>query len=432
MSDLTVAGLPVLRGDVLLPRVGAWSADLILDADEAPSGVVALESVAGARLVGFVERANATEGRVEVRLRGGRGQLTRELAPVAYRPVGGVRVRTILEDLARESGEELSPNIATEITETFLPAWSRERGTTARALRAIAAALSCSWRFDPDGRFILVRESWPEVDPEGVTLLRSDPINDAAELGLDVLPAGLLPGVSWQGRRVSSMEVFALDGGALRARLLFELDDQPIARDRCAQKYNVQRVEEIEASVYLGTYLARVVAQSTDLATVDVELEPDVAPEKKKIAGLVRVPLYGSVPGEVIELRLTEAAPYFCVVGFLNGDRAKPFVVGWLASPNNNAAKPAKKLRLRGELIELGEVASRKVARDTDPTGNGTIVFASIPGAPPANPKLQIVYTPPGGAPQTVVLDMPGGVSGGGTLTITGTITDGSPYVKTD
>lgn len=434
MSDLTVAGLPVLRGDVLLPRVGAWSADLVLDADEAPSGVVALESTAGFRLVGFVERANTTEGRVEVRLRGGRGQLARELQPVAYRPVGGVRVRTILEDLARDSGEVLSPDTAPSITEHFLSAWSRERGSTARALRALAAALSCSWRFDPEGRVILVRESWPEVDPEGVTLMRSDPINDAAELGLDVLPAGLLPGVAWQGRRVSSMEVFALDGGALRARLLFELDDQPIARDRCAQKYNVQRVEEIEASVYLGTYLARVVAQSTDLATVDVELEPDVAPERKKIAGLVRVPLYGSVPGMVLNVNPqgVSAREYFCVVGFLNGDRSKPFVVGWLGSNDSNASHASRKTRIRGDSIELGQGNARKIARDNDPTGSGTIALTSIPGAPSVNPKLQIVYTPPTGAPQTVTLDMPGGVSGSGTLTISGTITDGSPFVKTD
>ncbi|MBL8684425.1 MAG: hypothetical protein JNK05_34950 [Myxococcales bacterium] len=433
MSDLTVGGVPVLRGDFLLPRVGAWTADLSLDGTDAPSGVVAVESSAGFRALGFVERVSVTEGRVDLRIRGGQGQLGRELAPVAYRPVGGVRVRTILEDLARDSGEVLSPDTAREITDTFLPAWSRERGTTARALRAIAAALGCSWRFDPEGRFILVRESWPEVDPDGVTLLRSDPINDAAELGLDAMPAALVPGVTWQGRRVSSIEAFALDGGALRMRLLFEREDQPIARDRIALKYNVQRVEEIEASVYLGTYLARVVAQSTDLATVDVELEPDVEPEKKKLAGLVRVPLYGSVPGMVLEIDSAPGGePQLCVVGFLNGDRAKPFVVSWLGSTNANGGKRARKSRVRGQTIELGEGGARNVARNNDPTGSGTIVFTSLPGAPPANPKLQIVYTPPSGAPQTVTLDMPGGVTGSGTLTISGTITDGSPFVKTD
>ena len=408
MSDLLVAGLPVLRGDFLLPRVGAWTADLVLDADSAPSGVVAIESAGGLRLSGFVERVNVTEGRVEVRIRAGRGQLAKELAPVAYRPVGGVRVRTLLEDLARDSGEELSPNTAPEITEAFLAAWSRERGTTARALRALAFALGCSWRFDPSGRFLLVRESWPEVDPDGVTLLRSDPINDAAELGVDAFLAELVPGVSWQGRRVSAAELFVLDGGAHRARLLFEREGDSLMRDRIATKYNIASPHEAEASVYLGTYLARVVAQSADLATVDVEIEPDVAPEKKKIAGLVRVPMYAGTPGEVIELRLDSSSQAFCVVAFLNGDRAKPFVVGWLGSAVNNSGKRSKRTRVRGEEIQLGEGGARKVARDGDPiritiaTGGLTL---PVSGGSAANV-----------AP--IVLD--------------GTITDGSPTLKTD
>ncbi|MBL8684976.1 MAG: hypothetical protein JNK05_37720 [Myxococcales bacterium] len=268
-----------------------------------------------------------------------------------------------------------------------------------------------------------------------MTLLRSDPINDAAELGLGRDARRAVVRRPWQVHRVSSsMELFVLDGGAHRARLLFEREDQPIGRDRAALEYNVQQFEEIESSVYLGTYLARVVAQSADLATVDVEIEPDVPPDKRKIAGLVRVPLYGSVPGGVIELRLDGTSEYFGVVGFLNGDRAKPFIVGWPGASASNSTKRSKRNRIRGEEIQLGEGGTRKVARNNDPTGSGTIVFSSLPapGPPPASQSLQIVYTPPGGAPQTVTLSMPGGVSGGGTLTISGTITDGSPSVKTD
>lgn len=423
MSDLTVNGLPVLSGDLLLPRVGAWSAVLALDAETAPTGSVTTESPAGFRAVGFVERGSTTAGRVEVRVRAGAGQLGRELAPVAYRPVGGVRVRTVLEDWARESGERLSTRVAAEITETFLPAWTRERGSAARAIRSLALALGCSWRFDGDGGLLLVRETWPTVDPDGVQLLREDPISDAVELAVDVPLPEFVPGVTWQGRRVSAVEAFIVGNGMHRVRLLFENGDTTEARDRVALKYNVTPREEIDAGVYARTYLARVVAQSADLSTVDVELEPDVAPEKRSMPGLVRVPLYAGIPGQVIELRLDGALQQFCIVTFLNGDRAKPIVSGWLGSPNNNAAKRAQTTRIRARFIELGEGAARKVARDTDPVGPNAAMTAwmtdvstrvsalTSTSGPVANPSSLPTITPPSSL---------------------GTITDGSPALKTD
>lgn len=407
MSDLTINGSPVLSGDLLLPRVGAWSAVLVLDAETAPTGSVTVESPAGFRAVGFVERGNITAGRVEVRVRGGAGRLGRELAPVAYRPVGGVRVRTILEDWARESGERLSTAIAPELLSTFLPAWTRERGSAARAIRALALALGCSWRFDSDGGLLLVRETWPTVDPDGVTVLREDPISDAIELGVDVPLPELVPGVTWQGRRVSSVESFIIGNGTHRVRLLFENSDTTTARDRVALKYNVTPREEIDAAVYARTYLARVVAQSTDLSTIDVELEPDVAPEKRVMPGLVRVPLYAGIPGQVIELRLDESSEYFCIVTFLNGDRAKPIVSGWLGSPNNNAGKRAQTTRIRARFIELGDTGARKVARDADPV-NPSTTFATWISAVSA---------------ATAVAAPSGAI---------GAIADGSPALKTD
>lgn len=425
MSDLTVNGVAVLRGDMLFPRVGAWSADLVLDADAAPAGAVVVESPAGLRLVGTIERSAVTEGRVEVRVRGGAGQLGRALAPVAYRPQGGVRVQTILEDWERESGEAVSTAIASEITETFLPAWARERGSAARAIRSLALALGCSWRFGPDGGLLLTREAWRDVDPDGVQLLRFDPINDAAELAVDVPVPELMPGVTWQGRKVSTVEAFIVGNGMHRVRLLFEDEFGTVARDRMAAKYNLQPRDELDSAPYSALYLARVVAQSADLATVDVELEPDVAPERRVLPGLVRVPLYGSVPGMVLELDVDPGGePHFCMVAFLNRDRAKPVITGWLGSPSDNSGKRARRTRFRANETRLGENGTRKVARDTDPVGpnaamttwmtdvSARVSALTASSGPVINPTTLPTITPPVGA--------------------IATITDGSPYVKTD
>lgn len=424
MSDLTVNGVPVLRGDLLLPRVGQWSADLVLDAETAPSGSVAIESPMGLRLVGTVERAASVEGRVEVRIQAGANGLGRQLEPVAYRPVGGVRVRTILEDWARASGETLSQSMAPELLATFVSAWVRERGSAARAIRSLALELGCSWRFDAEGGLLLVRETWPSVDPDGVQVLRDDPVNDAVELAVDVPLPELVPGVTWQGRRVSSVEAFIVGNGMHRVRLLFENDLVTVSRDRSAIKYNLAQREEIDTLPFHGVYLARVVTQSADLSTVDVELEPDVEPERRRMPGLVRVPMYAGTPGEVIELRLVDTDPYFCTVAFLNGDRMKPVITGWFGSPSNNDAKRAKRTRVRGEEIQLGEGSARKVARDTDPVGPNAGMTAWMAEV---SARLTALCATAGPVVISTALDPLEPPTGN-----IATIADGSPYVKTD
>lgn len=424
MSDLAVNGAAVLRGDLLLPRVGQWSADLVLDAEIAPSGSVVITSPAGLRLVGMAERSRAVDGRVEVRVRGGAGGLRRELAPVAYRPVGGVRVRTILEDWSRESGETLSAEIDPALLGWVLTAWTRERGSSERSIRALARALGCSWRFDPDGGLLLVRETWPTVDPDGVTVLREDPINDAIELGVDVPLPAFVPGVTWQGRRVSSVEAFIVGNGTHRVRLLFENDSTTTERDRCAIKYNLPPREEIDTLPFHGVYLARVVTQSADLSTVDVELEPDVEPERRKLPGLVRVPMYGSVPGGVVQLDLAGASQVFCLATFINGDRAKPCIVGWLGSPANNSAKRGQRVRVRAAEIQLGEGGARKVARDTDPVGPNAGMTAWMAEV---SARLTALCGTAGPVVIPTALDPLEPPTGN-----IATIADGSPYVKTD
>lgn len=426
MSDLTVSGVPVLRGDLLLPRVGQWSADLVLDAETAPSGSVAIESPMGLRLVGTVERASSVEGRAEVRIQAGANGLGRQLEPVAYRPVGGVRVRTILEDWARASGESLSQSMAPELLATFVPAWVRERGSAARAIRSLALELGCSWRFDAEGGLLLVRETWPTVDPDGVRVLRDDPVNDAVELAVDVPLAELVPGVTWQGRRVSSVEAFIVGNGMHRVRLLFENDLVTVSRDRSAIKYNLAQREEIDTLPFHGVYLARVVTQSADLSTVDVELEPDVDPAQRRMPGLVRVPLYGGTPGAVLDVNPGGVAPrtFFCVVAFLNGDRAKPFIVAWLGSDSGNHAHPARATRIRGGEIRLGDDGTRKVARDTDPVAPNAGMTAWMTEV---STRLSALCGAVGPVVIPTALDPLEPPTGN-----IATIADGSPYVKTD
>lgn len=434
MSDLTCNGVAVLKGDVLMPRFGAWSSELVLDTASIPSNPIVIESTAGLRLVGAVERGDSTEGRVELRVRGGVGNLRKVLPPVGYRISGGVRVGTILGELARDSGESISPLIDRAITETYLDAWIRERGTVAGAIRALAVELGCSWRLDANGRVLLVRESWPAVDPQGVQLLSLDPHFLGADLAVDVLTPDFVPGMTWQGRHVSGVELYLLSGGASRVRLLFEdAINETLTVDRHAMRLKHPDYYQTEKTAYDATYTGRIVAQSADLATVDVELEPDVPDERKMMPGLVRVPLYGSVPGMVLDLGVG-LEPLFCLVEFANRDRMKPFVAQWKSSPSSNSAKRANVVRVRGQELQLGEGNARGVARVDDTIGAGALVATVAPFAP-SGVSIILTYTPPGGAPQVSTINLAGPVIGavvGTPLAIAGKITSASPKVKTD
>ena len=155
--------------------------------------------------------------------------------------------------------------------------------------------------------------------------------------------------------------------------------------------------------------------------------------ERKMMPGLVRVPLYGSVPGMVLDLGVSANDPLFCLVEFANRDRMKPFVAQWKSSPRDNSAKRAAIARIRGGFIHLGEGDARGVARENDSIGAGALVATVAALAPGVS--IILTYTPPGGAPQVSTINLAGAVTGavvGTPLAIAGKITSASPYVKTD
>ena len=113
------------------------------------------------------------------------------------------------------------------------------------------------------------------------------------------------------------------------------------------------------------------------------------------------------IPGEVIELDL-EGAAQFCIVTFLNGDRMKPIVSGWLGSPNNNTVKRAVVFVFEDKRFSWARAEQRRSRAKATPFASRSHRTGSrsrVTGASASNADL---------------------------LTLDGTITDGSPTVKTD
>jgi hypothetical protein len=100
-------GLRVIDGRVAIPYVGPWTADVTLDVEKALSGSVALV-LAGLALTCAPWRPVVPYGgRTTARLVGGRGMLGKTLPAKPYRSPAGVRLSTVLADVARETGETI-------------------------------------------------------------------------------------------------------------------------------------------------------------------------------------------------------------------------------------------------------------------------------------------------------------------------------------
>jgi hypothetical protein len=159
----------------------------------------------------------------------------------------------------------------------------------------------------------------------------------------------------------------------------------------------------------LALYPARVVAQSADKLTLDLQ------PDDVRIPPCAGVPIRHGLPGVTV----TVAAGERVLLGYAGGAPAQPYAALWEAGSVTSVS-------LNG--------GTAKAARVGHATSDGTLAFqASSTGAPPVS-TLTVTYTPPGGAPQVVVIT---GLLGSATVagptsahSLAGTITEGADALR--
>lgn len=204
-----------------LPRMGAWVADVALDADVPPAGAVVLALGGGAlRLTGTVVAAGtgAVRGTARVRLVGGGGGLRKGLAAAGYvnAPLS-VPLRAALS----EGGETLAPESDAGALGTLLPRWGRVAGTCASAVALLAARAGMTWRVLPSGGVWLGPEVWRQAGGE-YEVLEEMPQQRAVVVASDA--PRVLPGQTFLGRRVNQVvhHFSAAGAGTLRCTVTFE------------------------------------------------------------------------------------------------------------------------------------------------------------------------------------------------------------------
>lgn len=195
-----LSGVAVIEARASFPRVGAWTADLRVDAGTDFGGLQLLQ-LGASSFLGSVVFSAVHRGVAHVRLVGGAGGLAKVLPGQGYL---NAPLRVPLEDLVAAAGEGLSDLADSAVLAFQLRHWARARSAAGRALWALLGRVDGAvWRFLPDGKLWVGLETWPTVAPS-IELTGYDPFSDRVSLFAE--EPGIQPGVTVLERRVDHVE----------------------------------------------------------------------------------------------------------------------------------------------------------------------------------------------------------------------------------
>lgn len=212
---ITLSGNPVLSMRLTLPERGNWvlaaEVDVPEASDDALEGAVTLTQD-DVTLSGTVIRTGLIGGVCRLEAVGGKGGLRGD---VVARSFQGLTARSILADTLGACGETQSALSTRSVLTTALPYWTRSAGRSSTALSVLADALGARWRVTHSGEVWFGLDTWPSM-AEGYDAdeLDADPSSGLVLLGPETI--ALVPGVTYQGRRVGRVEHTVGRDSALR------------------------------------------------------------------------------------------------------------------------------------------------------------------------------------------------------------------------
>lgn len=321
MSVLTANGSNVLEALGRRRRVGAWRFDLLVDDPEAISGKVTLDVNGGAMtFVGTIVRSAVFIDTDHVQIIAGNAGLNTPGTPRHY---NGTTVGGVLSDLLSDAGEALSLTADTSVLEQPLAAWTTGAVPVATLIGLLLAAGSpgAVWRSLPDGTVWVGNETWPDagIDSSLYQIFEDSAENSSMLVGCDA--PFLLPGTTFEGRKVSYVEdVVGQEGKGVTARIFFE--DEPGINDldrvrRAMFALAQQAASRTDVIDYSRKYPATVVSQAGNL----IDVQPELVNGKPLLADMADVPLWLGVPGASVN-GITGGR---VMVGWSGGDPSAPY-----------------------------------------------------------------------------------------------------------
>lgn len=302
------------------PDTGAPRADIILEAGAPPAvGSRITLTLADLAVVGTVTTSgdDITGGqgsaRPHVVLVGGYGWENGLASPPTYQNGGGVKLSTLLRDLASLANEPIE--LPTDVT--IGDHWTCPAARPGEYLRVrdvlshlFEQGLCPPWRVDPDGVTRFGVRTGGAISARA-TVLRRDLGVGLRVVGLDS-PAAFLPGNTLEGAPVRRV-VFNETAGSLTADLWSEA--------RLSFPSQVKRIasEAFPALTYgyPRTYIVAAVESDGRLSLAP----PSDAPHLRALPNVEAWAPYG--------MRLSPVVGSRVVVGFRDANPARPFVVAW-------------------------------------------------------------------------------------------------------
>lgn len=368
---ISVNGATVLDGSFTMPRIGAWTAVVQVDATEPPADRVVVASYDGAfSLVGTVLHGDTYSDTTHVRLVGGAGGMQK---PVAARGYQSIPARIVVADILSEVGETLSPTA--EGLDVILPHYARRATTADRALQQVLSLLGVSWRILGDGTVWTGTDTFREATQENAVVLDQNEGEQWIELGVDT-PA-LLPATTFEGKKVQAV-VHRIVGAGVRTRLMFGETDKQRSLWRAIV---LKSLPEIDHQAW---YPSTVVAQRPDGSV-------DVMPEASHVPPLPGVELEYPVPGMTAKV----APGARVMVHFEDGNPSKPkaslFSGGTLLQLK---LEPSLSAEINSLSVQLGGPSALPLAHAIE-----TIAMFAVLSAAQAVAAGKISGKPPGGTP---------------------------------
>lgn len=197
--QLTVNGKAVTRAMFSFPQRGCWTASVRMSAVKDLTGDVRV-TLGKQAWLGAVVSSAAHNGATELHVVGGAG-LLRECSPRFYTSCA---LKLPVSELLTEAGSRLH---ASSTVVGSLSGWVRPKARAADALTTLAP----EWRILADGSAFVGADTWRTVKPKtaDIQVVGGDPV--ARRIDVAMIEPVVLPGVSWNGRRVTRVDLEVTD-----------------------------------------------------------------------------------------------------------------------------------------------------------------------------------------------------------------------------
>lgn len=391
MALVTANNISVISGIISMPLSGIWSADLVIDKNDASNfeeGTKITISSQGTNFVGTVVKGRSGDflEAVHIKVIGGAAGMSNSSAPRSYVQPHAF-VRDVLGGLTKDSGETLDSTTDSSFLSTNITAWAVTKVPVSRALTYLIELIdpTMSWRILLNGNLWVGNESWPNLDGQ-FFIMEQNPANKTTVLGVEY--PFVYPGVTLNGvGRVERVE-HQISHTEIRTKVWTEI----LTEERGIKEAIIAIAQQAIAGIdYYALYDAKVVSQSSDGTKVDVQ------PLDSRLPGMSSVPLCPGIPGTTMKV----ASGSFLRVGWSGGNPTLPYAAIW------NGNETVTRISIAGDT---------DAARKGDDVNGGTVTGM----APPGGGAVLFTYTPYGGEPgsPSATLVLNGGQITGGSSKI--------------